>query len=494
MFYAALLVIGCAGAAWLLHSLILQDWRVNYEFVERDCVVLDRRLPTFRGESGLLYRPEVKIRYTVDGDAHTAWTYDIATARDARESFVPDRASAKAAYERFVVGERYPCWYDPSSPDVVVLVREPRWWIWLAMIVPGLLIVIGGGGLVYGAITWGKSTERRAALGQWRPPVPGGPNGRTDSFATSGRTDAAFPNVPTGVDITNSPGTRLAYRLPVGTSPGWALLGLTAICMVWNGTVAVFGTIVVRGHLISRPDWFATLFLVPFALIGLILIGLLVRQLRRTTGIGPTRMEISDHPVRPGERYELFFSQSGKLRVKSMQVLLVCEERATYRQGTDTRTERREVRRHRLFRREGFQVLSAAPFEAMFDLRIPADAMHSFISAHHAVQWRLVVRARLHGWPRMRRDFPLVVLPVADNAVGNAQSGQQAETVRSAGGAEGAGGTGGDPPRSLTSQRNDNRNGARQNRVDAGSNGDRRDNGSPQAVTHAQVGIHKEGN
>lgn len=413
LFYAALLLVGCAGTAWILHTLILQDWRVNYEFVEQRCVVLGTRLTEQAGDSGSLYRPEVKIRYTAGGRSRTQWTYDVATARDARDSYVADRAAAEAARRRFVEGETYPCWYDPRDPGVVVLVRGYRGWMWAAMIVPGLLILIGGGGLVYGALAWGKSAERRAAVAGRRPRPVAGEDGRGGASLAGGRTDPSFPAVPTGADIINSPGTRLTYRLPVGTSPGWALLGLTTICVVWNGTVAVFGTIVVGGHLAGRPDWFATLFLIPFAVIGMILIGVLIRQLRRTTGMGPTRLEISDHPVRPGGRYELFVSQSGRLRVKSFEAFLVCRERATYRQGTDTRTERREVRRRRLYRREDFEVHSAAPFEIPLELAVPRDAMHSFVSEHHAIEWGVEVRARLRDWPRMRRDFPLIVLPAA---------------------------------------------------------------------------------
>ena len=55
----------------------------------------------------------------------------------------------------------------------------------------------------------------------------------------------------------------------MATSPGWALFGTLAFCVIWNGIVAVFVVMAVRGHLAGQPDWFLTLFIIPFVLIGL---------------------------------------------------------------------------------------------------------------------------------------------------------------------------------------------------------------------------------
>jgi hypothetical protein len=402
-FHAALLVIGSLTLAWIIQNLVVQQWRVNYEFIEQPCVVLDTNLGSRRQDSGRVYRPEIKIRYEVDGRAYTTWTHDIATARDMSESYTSDRAAAEAVRDQFSVGAQYLCWYDPTDPIVAVVSRGYPWWVWVAMVVPSLFVLVGGGGLLYAGLTWGKSAERRAALAQRTT--------GSELLRGNGHCDPDFPTVPAGGDIINSPGTRLKYRLPVGTSPGWALLGLTALTILWNGTVAVFATLVVRGHLAGQADWYASAFLIPFVVVGILLIALLVRELIRTTAVGPTRVEISDHPLHPGGRYDLLITQSGKLRIRSFEVLLVCEERATYRQGTNSRTERTAVFRGSLFRREGFEVTSDAPFETQCELAIPPEAMHSFKAEHNAIQWRLIVRSKAARWPTWQRDFPLLVQP-----------------------------------------------------------------------------------
>jgi hypothetical protein len=122
-------------------------------------------------------------------------------------------------------------------------------------------------------------------------------------------------------------------------------------------------------------------------------------------------VEISDHPLRPGEECRLFVSQAGRLKMNSLEVLLVCEEAATYRQGTDTRTETREVCRQEVFRREGFEVRHGMPFEAECELVVPAGAMHSFKADHNEVNWRLVVRGNAAGWPDYKRAFPVIIHP-----------------------------------------------------------------------------------
>ncbi|MFM8804645.1 MAG: hypothetical protein ACKOK8_12170 [Planctomycetia bacterium] len=59
-----------------------------------------------------------------------------------------------------------------------------------------------------------------------------------------------------------------------------------------------------------------------------------------------------------------------------------------------------------------FRGVNAEPqsrFETRAVVDIPADAMHSFTSAHNAVRWRLVVRGTPERWPAFTRVFPVVI-------------------------------------------------------------------------------------
>jgi hypothetical protein len=142
-----------------------------------------------------------------------------------------------------------------------------------------------------------------------------------------------------------------------------------------------------------------------------VLIVALVRQLLVATGIGATVAEISDHPLWPGRAYQVFVSQSGNLQVNSLRVLLVCEEAATYRQGTSNRTETKRVFEQELFRNEAFEIHKGLPYELRCDVRVPADAMHSFEASHNNVHWKLLVQGDVAGWPDYERDYPIIVMP-----------------------------------------------------------------------------------
>jgi hypothetical protein len=100
-----------------------------------------------------------------------------------------------------------------------------------------------------------------------------------------------------------------------------------------------------------------------------------------------------------------------------MRVLLVCEESATYRQGTNTRTETQEAFRQTLFVREGFSIESGLPFETEIDLPLPKGAMHSFKSDHNEINWLLVVEGDVARWPDYKRRFPVIVRPAGEENV-----------------------------------------------------------------------------
>jgi hypothetical protein len=95
----------------------------------------------------------------------------------------------------------------------------------------------------------------------------------------------------------------------------------------------------------------------------------------------------------------------------SLQVVLVCDEHATFRQGTDTRTETRRVFEQSIFSQERLEIDPAAPFEHEWPFQIPSGSMHSFKSAHNEIRWQLLVKGDVAGWPNFERDYPLIVYP-----------------------------------------------------------------------------------
>lgn len=405
LFFALFLLLGCGGLIAIFATLVVPEWRVNHVFVQHPCTVRAKRITEAKGEDGILYRPEIQIEYQIGGETYRTWTYDI------RRAYSAGKQDKQKTLEGFAVGQSCACWYNPADPSEAVLVRGYNWWLWLTFIVPASFIFIGGGGLIYTALGWGKSAERRAALAKRTAEL--------DLFDMAGRSKSEYPYIPVDGNITNSPGTALAFRLPTDVSSAWALFSTLTACILWNGIVSGFAAAAVHGHLEGRPDWFLTFFVIPFLVIGMGLILFFLRQLVVATGIGPTLLEISEHPVYPGKPYRLLLSQAGRLKFNLLELLLVCEEEATFRHGTDTRTETRRVFQQSVFRREDFEVRRGVPFEAECECEVPPGVMHSFKSEHNEVNWRLIVKGNAKGWPGFERSFPFIVYP---GACGNGKS------------------------------------------------------------------------
>lgn len=382
---------------WLLTDIVLPEWKARYRFVEHTCQILDTRIQSDVADNVTRYWPEILIQYEVEGESLESWTYQLSP------DYANERQESEEILKRFEVGKESPCWVDPNDSTRAVLVRSFRWWLWLILLLPGSFIVIGGGGVLYALLHSSTSAERRAALAKKAADL--------DLFEGADSSGDEHPNVPDCSHLTDSPGTVLAYRLPVDVSPGWKLLGILVMAVIWNGIVGVIGFNVIGKVLDGNKQWTPVLMLIPFALIGIGILVMFVRQLLIVSGIGTTRVEISNHPLVPGREYEVFLSQAGRIRINSLKVLLVCEEEATYQQGTDTRTATETVYREMVLEQTEFEIERGREFEDRCTVRLPDAAMHSFKSDHNEIRWSLVVQGEVARWPDYERRFPLVVHP-----------------------------------------------------------------------------------
>lgn len=276
-------------------------------------------------------------------------------------------------------------------------------WAWLLnLFLPSALLAIGGSGLYRLVSILGKSEERRAAavkLPELLDPM------------TGGLEEPGYPAVPTCDNFTNSPGTVLDYRLPIESPESWTLLGVGIFAILWNTVLVVLAVSAGVGLAGGRTDWMLISLVAAFAAMGIASITMFVRTAIVAASVGPTQLEISALPMRPGGRYELLLGQSGSGILHSLSLSLEQEERATFRQGTDTRTEKRVVLSRELKAWRSLELSPASRFESHCHVLLPAEVMHSFTSAHNGVDWRFVVRGRPARWPAFTRVFPVVVFP-----------------------------------------------------------------------------------
>jgi hypothetical protein len=150
--YKLFLGVGVGVLLLVFFTMILPEWRANQVYVEGRCLVIDKRAGRSSSKSGFSYRPEIQIRYTVNGHDFDAWTYD------ATGSYLGELSRTEAILAQFDVGQHYPCWYDEDDPSAVVLVRGYSLTPFIVLVVPLAFILFSLNGLYR---TWKKRSGDR---------------------------------------------------------------------------------------------------------------------------------------------------------------------------------------------------------------------------------------------------------------------------------------------------------------------------------------------
>lgn len=276
---------------------------------------------------------------------------------------------------------------------------------WLAAII--LVLMIGGSGLALALtiLNAGTSVERRQMLARKVLSPPSG-----DEVSTASRETPEFPWVPSWFELADSPGTVLRYRLPATIAPTYRILGQAAFCLLWLAALAMLGVWVFESMAAKQPRWL-------LAIAALVVAGLAARyiysflvNLVALIRVGPSCLEVSQIPLFPGGVSEIAVSQLGRLRCNTLRLMLVCDERVTYREGTNHRVETRRIFEHAIPLPEVASQTESASWARVI-LTLPEDVMHSFESASNAIRWSFQLEGEFSSGRQFCHSFPVVVAP-----------------------------------------------------------------------------------
>jgi hypothetical protein len=344
------------------------------------CRIESSRVRTHEGDDGDTYSVDILYAYEVNGEQFKSNRYHFMGGSSSGYE------GKKAVVNRHKPGTEAVCYVNPKDPTEAVLERgfTPEL---LFGLIPMVFVLVGGGGLVF-AVRRARRGAPGGAAATWMPRTALG-----DATGMAGMPAARTSSGP--------------VVLKPKTSPFGKLLGIVFVALFWNGIVSVFVWQVVQSWLKGSPDYFQTFFMIPFALIGLGLIG----------GIGyfslaalnpRTEVRLSSARVRLGEAVQVTWQVSGRWeRIDRLRVYLEGREEATYRRGTSTYTDK-----------ETFRTIEIADttdrrdiFSGSMGIVLPKDTMHSFEASHNKIIWDLRVRGEIRHWPDVKDDYPFVILP-----------------------------------------------------------------------------------
>jgi hypothetical protein len=179
------------------------------------------------------------------------------------------------------------------------------------------------------------------------------------------------------------------------------LAAMLVFTLFWNGIVGVFVYVIFFAG--ARIETCGAIFMIPCAAIGLLLFALLLREVLALANPRPT-LRIPRAYLRPGDSFELTWQFSGQVhRISHLRIYLEAREAATYTRGTKTTTD------HRVFLTQPIADTSSLTemVTGRAQVRLPAQAVPSFRSAHNAIEWRLIVHGVIANWPDVKDEFPL---------------------------------------------------------------------------------------
>lgn len=397
--FAGAALIYFLGVTPLVRVLRASSWNAT------PCVVTSSRVAS--SSDGDTFSVEIHYSYSVEGRQYDGKRYGFFGGSSS------GYASKKEVVDLNPVGKNATCYVNPFDPAEAVFHRGFTWdMLWGLFGLP--FFAVGAGGLFMSLRTSLKERrtrkEARANPAAW--PSFNAMHSPASLSTTQG--GGAFQPISSHQPSSYQPSSRVEpAAVPFGravlepaTTPARKLIVVTLIALVWNGIVSVFVGVVISEWGRGGIEWIMMLFLTPFVLIGLLLLFGVAHTFLAMFNPRP-RLTIGSRRLKPGESSELDWQFSGSTsRVSRLRIYLEGREEATYRQGTDTKTDKNVFATIEIADRPG-----AGPGRATVE--IPGDTMHSFKSEHNKIVWEIRVQGDIRYWSDVDETFEIEVLPRA---------------------------------------------------------------------------------
>ncbi len=402
-------IFAAAGTAFLVFMFIIPTLksRAAQNWETADCKILSSRVKTHHDSDGNTYSAEISYEYVVDGQRFESDQYSFLNA-----SF--GRGRAQKIVRQYPAGSTQTCFFEPGNPENVVLDRNNNNLNYWFTLIPIVFMLVGGGIMFAGIWSWfrrpGNSISGNVDVAQSKQ-LAGGTN--SDSLMTSFSSESsskpfqAGANELTEADVTDQEWAP-PRKLKVQTSRKVMFFGMLGVSIFWNGIVSIFVyNLFDFGNGFDLGRVFMGLFLIPFVLIGILMLAGVVYFFLSL--FNPTvEIAISAGAIPLGGEFDLAWEIEGKVeRIKKLTIEIHGTQSATYTRGTDTVTETE------LFEKIPVAVVEDAAQIAFGSVavQIPADTMHTFEASRNKILWTIEVHGDIPWSPDISESYPFRVAP-----------------------------------------------------------------------------------
>lgn len=383
LFFGIFAAVGL-GMSWfllvkpLVKVVDARSWRAV------ECTVESSRVRSHRDSDGTTYSVDILYRYTFDGREYKSNRYDFIGGSSGGSSGKHEIVS------QYPEGRTATCYINPDDPSEAVLNRGLSWMFLLGLI-PLVFLAVGVGGIYFTLRSKDDSKATVISRGKAKP------------HRLSDTAGAAALDFLPDYDTSDGPVT-----LKPTMSRWLKLAGVLVFALVWNGIISVFLFEVYESHAEGDPDWFLTLFMIPFVLVGLGTIAGVVYFALALTNPKP-QVTVNTAALPLGGALDVAWDLVGNVnKVRRLHVWLEAREEATYRRGTNTYTDKETIATFDLLDSQDRRDIA----HGAGSVTIPADAMHSFTADNNKIVWSLKMEGDIPRWPNVKAAFEIVVLPI----------------------------------------------------------------------------------
>lgn len=356
-------------------------------WVATPCTITKSEVETHAGDDGDTYSIEIRFTYQVNGRAYQGDRFRFAP---------PGSSSGYKGKKKIVnahpVGSAQTCYVDPDDPRAAVIQRGFNHGMWWGLF-PLPFMAVGYG--IFIATIFGLGSGRSKG-----------------SLTNTSRRRVDW--LPSSADQTGQ------VTLAPGASRLGAFIVISIFTLLWNAFITAF---IMLGpladawhHGMKGFDICFGLFMVPFVIVGLVLVIVACRKLLLLFA-PKVVLDVSRRAVPVGGSVTLRWHTEGSVSsVNRVTISLIGEESATYTRGTDTVTDTETFYEQVLAgdqsQESDFDTLATGNDRGELVYTVPADTMHSFHASRNKVQWKLRVVADVSNWPDPTDDHEITVLPM----------------------------------------------------------------------------------